>query len=46
MDDITARLGLLQEAEDNYYVKANYILELSNEAYDLFKVQKLSKNVS
>ena len=35
-DDITLRLSQLQEAEDNYYVTAKYILELSKHAYDLF----------
>ncbi len=37
MDETTTRLGRLQEAEENYYVKAKYILKLSNRAYDLFK---------
>ncbi len=35
-DDISLRLNQLQEAEDNYYVTAKYILELSQRAYDLF----------
>ncbi len=37
MHDISARLSRLQEAEDNYYLTARYILELSNRAYDVFK---------
>ena len=35
--DITTRLGILQEAEDNYYISAKYLLELANRAYELFK---------
>lgn len=35
-DDITRRLSKLQEADDNYYVTARYILELTNHAYDAF----------
>lgn len=27
---------MLQEAEDNYYITATYLLELANRAYDLF----------
>ena len=30
------KLGGLQEAEDNYYLTANYLLQLANRAYDLF----------
>ena len=29
-------LSQLQEAEDNYYITAKYILDLSSRAYDLF----------
>lgn len=29
-------MALLQEAEDNYYITAKYLLELANRAYDLF----------
>lgn len=43
MDEITTRLGRLQEAEDNYYVTAKYILELSNRAYDLFKSSEVEQ---
>ena len=35
-DDISLRLGQLQEAENNYYITAKYVLELTNKAYDLF----------
>ena len=34
--DITIRLEQLQEAEDNYYITAKYVLDLTNRAYDLF----------
>jgi len=35
-DDISSRLIQLQEAEDNYYITAKYVLELTDKAYDLF----------
>jgi site-specific DNA recombinase len=35
-DDITLRLSHLQDAENNYYLTAKYVLELTNRAYDLF----------
>lgn len=41
--DITTRLGMLQEAEDNYYITAKYLLELSNRAYDLFKSSEVEE---
>lgn len=34
--DINLRLEQLQEAENNYYVTAKYLLDLTNRAYDLF----------
>lgn len=34
--DIDARLSLLQNAEDNYYMTAKYMLELAKRAYELF----------
>lgn len=34
--DIDAQLELLQDAEDNYYFTAKYVLELANKAHDLF----------
>lgn len=33
---LDTRLAMLQEAEDNYYLTARYLLELANRAYDLF----------
>lgn len=41
--EIDTRLGMLQEAEDNYYLSAKYLLELSNRAYDLFKSSELEE---
>lgn len=35
-DDIALRLGQLQEAENNYYITAKYVLELTQHAFDLF----------
>lgn len=35
--EIDTRLAILQEAEDNYYITATYLLELANKAYKLFK---------
>jgi len=34
--DISIRLERLQDAEDNYYITAKYVLDLTNRAYDLF----------
>ncbi len=34
--DIDTRLSMLQEADDNYYITAKYLLELANKAYELF----------
>lgn len=36
ISDYDTRLALLQEAEDNYYITAKYLLELANRAYELF----------
>lgn len=33
---IDTRMGMLQDAEDNYYITAKYLLELANRAYELF----------
>ena len=43
MDDLTACLSRLQEAEDNYYITTKYILELSNRANDLFKSSEVEQ---
>lgn len=34
--DISIRLEQLQEAEDNYYISAKYLLELVGRAHELF----------
>ena len=41
--EIDTRLSMLQEAEDNYYVSAKYLLKLSNKAYDLFKSSEVEE---
>lgn len=33
---IDTQISVLQDAEDNYYITAKYLLELANRAYDLF----------
>ena len=43
LDGIDIRLGMLQGAEDNYYITANYLLELSKRAYELFKSSKVDE---
>ncbi len=34
--DVSIRLEQFQEAQDNYFITAKYILDLANRAYDLF----------
>ena len=41
--ELDARLAVLQEAEDNYYITATYLLELANRAYDLFKSSEVEE---
>ena len=36
IEETDAKLVNLQDAEDTYYLTANYLLQLANEAYDLF----------
>jgi site-specific DNA recombinase len=36
LTDLNIQLSQLQEAEDNYYMTAKYLLDLSSRAYDLF----------
>lgn len=43
LSEIDTRLAMLQEAEDNYYVTAKYILDLANRAYDLFISSELEE---
>ena len=41
--EITTRLSILQEAEDNYYISAKYLMELVNRAYELFKSSEVEE---
>lgn len=41
--EINTRRSMLQEAEDNYYITAKYLLELSNRAYELFKSSEVEE---
>lgn len=41
--EIDTRLAMLQEAEDNYYVTAKYLLELANKAYELFESSEVEE---
>ena len=34
---------MLQDAEDNYYITAKYVLNLSSRAYDLFKSSEVEE---
>lgn len=36
MNDVNVKLANLQTAQNNYYITARYVLDLSNRAYDLF----------
>ena len=41
--DIDGRLSMLQDAEDNYYITAKYVLEISSRAYELFKSSEVEE---
>lgn len=41
--EIDADVALLQNAEDNYYVTAKYILEITNKAHELFKCSEMEE---
>lgn len=41
--DLEIQLSLLQDAEDNYYTTAKYILDLSSRAYDLFESSEVEQ---
>lgn len=41
--EIKAREAMLQEADDNYYITAQYLVELANKAYDLFKSSEVEE---
>lgn len=34
---------MLQEADDNYYITAQYLVELANKAYDIFKSSEVEE---
>ena len=36
-------MAILQEAEDNYYITAEYVLKLANKAYELFKSSEVEE---
>ena len=37
LTDISIRLEQLQEAEDNYYITAKYVLDLANRAMNFYE---------
>lgn len=41
--EIQARQTMLQEAEDNYYMTATYLLELAQKAHELFTSSELEE---
>jgi len=41
--EIDTQLSMLQEAEDNYYLSAKYLLELANRAYELFESSEVEE---
>jgi site-specific DNA recombinase len=43
ISELNTQLNKLQEAEDNYYITAKYILDLSTRAYDLFKSSEVEE---
>ncbi|MCD6226134.1 hypothetical protein J7J95_03640, partial [bacterium] len=43
INEIDSKLANLQKAEDEYYITANYLLELANRAYELFKSSEVEE---
>lgn len=43
IDEIDNQLNSLQDAEDNYYITASYLLQLANQAYELFKGSEIEE---
>ncbi len=41
--ELETRLALLNEAEDNFYITAKYLLDIANRAYDLFVRSEVEK---
>jgi site-specific DNA recombinase len=42
-DNVAIRLEQLREAEDNYFIMAKYVLELTKNAYNLFKSSEVEE---
>jgi len=43
IDEVSSCLQRLQAAEDNYYITAQYLVELAHRAYDLFKSSEVEQ---
>ncbi len=43
MNALQIKLNQLQEAENNYYITAKYVLEVANKAHDLFMGSEVLK---
>ncbi len=43
LDEITTSLDRLQDAEDNYYITTKLLLEVSNQAFDVFMSSEVEK---
>lgn len=43
VEDIDSKLAKLQSAEDNYYLTSNYVLQIANKAYELFKSSEIEE---
>lgn len=41
--NIDGRLSILQNAEDNYYITAKYVLEIANRASELFECSEMEE---
>lgn len=43
IEEVDSRLANLQKAEDDYYLTANYLLQLANKAYELFEGSEMEQ---
>ena len=43
IEETDSRLSNLQKAEDDYYLTANYLLQLANRAYELFESSEIEQ---
>lgn len=43
LENLNSRITQLEEAENNYYITAKYLLALTNRAYDLFKSSEVEE---